>query len=180
MPGPRPRVSRPATQFCRYEDPQGRRCRRIATVEGGFCRQCAITLRLDLGQSPLGRVVGALDREIMRSRDPMVRAFGDLLSEFLRSPAQPPPQQRRAPGPGPRPSSPPRQPPPPPRRPPPDPTIEARRILGFDPTQKLTPELIAARKKALARLFHPDVEGGSVDAMARVNNAADVLLAKLS
>lgn len=78
-----------------------------------------------------------------------------------------------------RPQSPPGSPPPPPRqkRPVSQETITpsaARTILGFAQTQPLTVESVKERKRALASMFHPD-KGGSVEAMQRVNAAADVL-----
>lgn len=184
MPRPSPRESHPQSRFCRYEDRQGKRCRRIATVDGALCREHAITLRMELEGSPMERVIGAIDREITKSRDPVVRAFGQFVSGLFSQPPRPPPRS------GPRPNGqangrthqqangqanarPPRQPPV-------NPQLEARRVLGFDPNQPLTAELVKARKKALGQLFHPDKQGGSTDAMARVNDAADVLLANLS
>lgn len=55
---------------------------------------------------------------------------------------------------------------------------DPRVILGFPPDAKLTPEIVKQRRKDLANLFHPD-HGGSVEAMRRVNMAADALLASL-
>lgn len=73
------------------------------------------------------------------------------------------------------------QAPPPP--PPEDPRIEierkARHILGFKPRDALTEDVIKDRRRKLAKKFHPDVAGGSVERMAAVNDAADVLLAAL-
>jgi hypothetical protein len=70
--------------------------------------------------------------------------------------------------------------PPPPRQPPPPRRNgqAARQVLGFPADLKLTPEIVKARKRKLAELFHPD-KGGSPDAMRRVNQAADELLANL-
>lgn len=53
-------------------------------------------------------------------------------------------------------------------------------ILGFEPAEILTIERVQDRKKALAKVFHPDLHGGSEAQMKRVNAAADVLLAKLA
>lgn len=41
-------------------------------------------------------------------------------------------------------------------------------------------ERIQKRKQALARVFHPDMQGGSEAQMKRINQAADLLLGKLS
>jgi hypothetical protein len=56
--------------------------------------------------------------------------------------------------------------------------IDARTVLHFGPTEKLTSELIKKRRKVLATMCHPD-RGGSAEAMAKVNAAADVLLKNL-
>jgi hypothetical protein len=47
-----------------------------------------------------------------------------------------------------------------------------REILGIRPDQVVTPELIRARQRELARLHHPDA-GGSSERMAEINAAAD-------
>lgn len=53
--------------------------------------------------------------------------------------------------------------------------VEARAVLHFGADQKLTPALIKARKRDLAKMVHPDT-GGDTGAAARINAAADVLL----
>ncbi len=78
-------------------------------------------------------------------------------------PQQPPPRRPAAP------------PPPPPRV---DPLAEARGVLHFGPTEKLTREIVKRRRKDLAAMCHPD-KGGSVESMQRVNAAADALLKAL-
>jgi hypothetical protein len=74
---------------------------------------------------------------------------------------------------------------PPPRSPPPQqppqaaPAIAAaRKVLGFGPREPLTRPIVKARQRELARTHHPDA-GGSNEAMAKVNRAADDLLAQL-
>lgn len=52
--------------------------------------------------------------------------------------------------------------------------------MGFEPAEPLTMEKVQKRKQALARVFHPDMQGGSEVQMKRVNAAADLLLAKLA
>lgn len=170
-------------------DLEGPRCRRIATVRGeGFelCREHAILMSgpVESG-SGLHGFIAAIDREISRTaaRDPLVAAAVNMIGNLFRpssapSPGHAPPgsaspwsQPHRA---GPRPP-----PPPPPSSPPPDPTAQARIVLGFEPTERLTREMVSDRKKALARVFHPDMAGGSEAHMKRINQAADVLLAKL-
>jgi hypothetical protein len=51
--------------------------------------------------------------------------------------------------------------------------------LGFEPGEPLTKEKVNKRKQALARVFHPDMAGGSEAQMKRINAAADLLLANL-
>jgi hypothetical protein len=70
-------------------------------------------------------------------------------------------------------------PPAPQPAPPPTPEGDPRIVLGFEPGDKLSKEIIKERKKALAALFHPDRPGGSTLAMKRVNEAADKLLCSL-
>ncbi len=138
----------------------------------------------------MAEMIGAADRVASRhGTSPLIQIVtgalnGVLANMFTRGQQQHQQQAqaraRAAPPPG---SPPPRsQPPPqPPRRPPPpDPTLRAREILGFEPTERITAEMVNDRKKKLARVFHPDMQGGSEAQMKRVNQAADVLLAKLA
>lgn len=141
--------------------------------------------------------MGELDRAISRSKDPFVKALGAMAADLLsgaggadriplprdlreqiarmraqmaadaRARGQQPPHSRSAPPP--RPSSP----------PPPDPLVEARRVMGFEPTDVLTKEIVGKRKQALAKVFHPDLPSGSAEQMKRINQAADLILAKL-
>jgi hypothetical protein len=72
-----------------------------------------------------------------------------------------------------------RQAPPPPRGP--DPRIaiaKARQTLGFNPTDKLTEDMVKKRHRELARKHHPD-RGGSVARMQEINAAVDQVLATL-
>lgn len=167
-------------------DLEGPRCRRIATVHGeGFqlCREHALILEGEVESgSSLHGVIAAIDREISRTaaRDPVVGAFVGMIGNLFR----PQPPGRVPPGFVP-PSSrqhPPGAPPPPPRpasSPPPDPSAHARIVMGFEATEPLTRDKVSDRKKALARVFHPDLAGGNEAHMKRINQAADVLLAKL-
>jgi hypothetical protein len=101
----------------------------------------------------LDRIAGAFDRAINRGFGPM----GDAT------------QPRR-----------PQAPPPPPPRQKPDYQRVARQLLGIPPNTPLTKELIQVRRRACAKLYHPDNHGtGSTEQMARVNRAADILLASL-
>jgi curved DNA-binding protein CbpA len=55
----------------------------------------------------------------------------------------------------------------------------ARVILGWAADQAITVELVNKRRRDLAKKFHPDRQGGSVEKMQEINAAADVLLAEL-
>lgn len=68
---------------------------------------------------------------------------------------------------------------PPPRPPPPPapPRRTAREILHFDEGETLTREAIEQRRRDMAKIFHPDRQGGSTKAMQAINAAADELLA---
>lgn len=57
----------------------------------------------------------------------------------------------------------------------------AREVMGFSEDTELTAELISKRRKALAKIYHPDVPDaqGSPEAMQRINEAADELLGEL-
>lgn len=182
----RPGPSRPAAVRCRYSDGR-RRCTKNATIEDGLCRQHALELEAELDGSDL---IDNIDRMLtQRGHQPIGEIVGGIFDNVING-VLGRLQQAAMPGSPPGPSSPPRsssrasQRPPPssPPRPPPqvDPTIRAREILGFEPTERLTTEIVRARKQALAKVFHPDKQGGSDAQMKRVNAAADALLAKLS
>jgi hypothetical protein len=166
-------------------------------VGGGLCRQHAIVLELELEQASVTeRVIGIIDRKASRSSgDPLLdmiaKAVGGVLGGIFASDQRAAEERRRRAGLPPRPSQPPPPFPgagtshPPPNSPPrpPDPqrqALRAREILGFEPTEALTTEKVQKRKQALARVFHPDMQGGSEAQMKRINLAADVLLARLS
>lgn len=193
----RPRAARPQTDRCRYADRAGDRCRRVATMDGGFCRQHALALELELDDGPAMGVLGIVDRMLTsRGRAPLGTAFGSILGGLIDEAVNSPrlermvpraqldemlrrvqaqhaaAAQRRPPGP-----PPPRAAPPPPRV---DPLLAAREVLGFEPAEALTRERVQERKKALARVFHPDMPGGSKAAMQRVLTSADALLAKMA
>lgn len=203
----RPRPAYPQTARCRYVDDGGGRCRRVATVSGGFCRQCAVALELDLERgSGADRLIGTMDRILARgARDPALSQlgafFGGVLGATLIHRAPPAFQQplrqaasvveaqvraraRAAAAAQPPPGAP-RAAPPPPK--PPTAAEEkraailaARVVMGFEPDEKITVELVKERKRALAGVFHPDRQHGSTKQMQRVNGAADVLLAALA
>jgi len=52
----------------------------------------------------------------------------------------------------------------------------AKRVMGFAESEPITADQVKDRRKELARRYHPDRPGGSVDKMQQINAAADVLL----
>lgn len=50
-------------------------------------------------------------------------------------------------------------------------------VLGLPKTA--TVDQVQARRKQLAEIYHPDREGGNLDAMKLVNNAADEIVRKM-
>jgi hypothetical protein len=183
----RPRAE-PQTRRCRYvfED-DGKRCARVATVPGGFCRSCAAIITFDL-PTPVGRKLGAVDRELAQRHDPISSAFGTIMDAMfgMFSPSSPSPSRgssgsARPDAPPPHPGS--RSSPPPPPRPPPpkpNPVRAALTILGFESIDGLTVERVKQRKQALAKVFHPDLPTGSANQMRLVNQASDVILRELA
>lgn len=131
-------------------------------------------------------IIGKIDRMLVQhGQQPIAVMFTGVVDGIMgrifgaqQRAAQPLPHSSQQPPPSSRSSPPPR--PPPPRPNSPDPTIRAREILGFEPNERLTVELVRARKQALAKIFHPDAKGGSDAQMKRINAAADALLVKLS
>ena len=59
------------------------------------------------------------------------------------------------------------------------PKFDPRIIMGFVEGEKLTKDGVNARYKALARVYHTDLHGGSDEAMKRLNVARDALLKRL-
>lgn len=55
---------------------------------------------------------------------------------------------------------------------------EARRLLGVG--DDADADAIRAARRRLAKAIHPDVDGGSTDAMGALNAAADIVLAQLA
>ncbi len=58
--------------------------------------------------------------------------------------------------------------------------LAARQVMGFTASEILTEDQIRDRKKTLARRFHPDRRGGSLEQMKTVNAAADILLQSIA
>lgn len=152
----------------------------MATVSGGFCRHHALALELELDrESPLDRILEIADRALAGQlrKDQVAQAIsgmvGGWVGQMMQGIPQPQPRQRiagAAPPPRARPQAP----------PPPDPAIEAKRqariTLGFEEGERITADMVKERKRALARVFHPDTGKGSVAHMQRINQAADLLL----
>lgn len=179
---------------CRYKE-DGRRCRRNGTGEPELCaahrkivedaaRRAAGAGAV--GMPPFGGAIGEAIHTLMNGgrlkRDTLDRAAAELLASLGIGAAaftqRPPP-----------PTTPPQWPPfgfgqQQPRQPPPDPRElerararrDARQVLGFTASEPLTEEQIKARRRELALKVHPDRQGGSARDMARVNDAADILL----
>lgn len=184
------------TSRCRFTDEYGR-CRRIATVDGQFCRSCAIILQENLeADHPLADVLERVDRFFSdNNQNEVVRGVTGILegilaprlkrqerisreqfdrwqiaaARVLRARQQ---KGRRRP-----------RPMPPPVRPapaPPDPALLAREVLGIEADDHLTADLLKQRYRALAAVFHPDKAGGSVARMQKLNRARDVLIRELA
>jgi hypothetical protein len=111
-----------------------------------------------------GAFAGVLQDAIYRGIDSIMAG---VASRGAPPRSGPPPRSGTAP------RSAPRSPPPPPS--PARELAQARAVMGFDLDQKLTLQDVAERRRELARIFHPDRKGGSVERMQRINNAADVL-----
>jgi hypothetical protein len=103
---------------------------------------------------------------------------GSSVGDEVRSRFRPPAGFQPPQGWTPRPSSP---PPPPPRE---DPRevearkqfVQAKKVMGFAESEPITADDVRERKKVLARKYHPDRKGGSLERMQQINAAADVLL----
>ena len=54
-----------------------------------------------------------------------------------------------------------------------------REVLGFRPDERVTRDMVSARRRELARKAHPDA-GGSEGQMSEINAAADLALVELS
>ena len=154
---------------CAFKD-GGRRCGRNGFGNPALCRAHAIQATVDGKQiefsedSPLFEILNMADRAFSRSNNDFLKQVGNLFGEMLSGAAHqtrvPEPEPQKAPE-------------------PPQPLEDARVVLGFAPDEQLTASSVKARKKQLARIFHPDQPTGSLHAMKRVNEAADKLLKDL-
>lgn len=193
---PRPKAPRPQTQRCRFADDHYGRCRSIATVDG-FCQRHAHELEEEVQhRSPLESLIESVGGWFgsgtgrRRRNEPMVdmdaviadgiRAVTGMAADHIRQRAaahqapgvhgaragQAPPRQRVAPE-----------------------AIAARKaniaargVMGFDPDEPLTEDMIKGRRRDLARVWHTDNAAAQKDPtreamMRKINGAADLLLA---
>ncbi len=98
-----------------------------------------------------------------------VRDFIDRAARAIEQPPHEPPRPRRPRA---------RRIPPPRRAPRPNPLSLARTIMHFGATEPLTQQKISKRRRELAAITHPD-KGGSTQAMAQLNRAAELLIQSL-
>lgn len=61
----------------------------------------------------------------------------------------------------------------------PAPAMGWRDVFGFGADRPVTVDAVQGRYRVLARQYHPDVAGGSVEEMTRINAARDAALAEL-
>lgn len=195
MPAAKPATgkSRRAEQ-CVYTEDSGdgrRRCRRSGLGNPPLCNPHKIafaeTIKASEGRKFGGGIADLFDRVINGkkvNRKVIENAFDDVAQWAAAGAAQQTGQGRAGPfRPAPGFPFPPNWRPTPPR-PPVDPRIaeqkrakqRARIVLGFTPTEALSPEVIKERRKEMARAHHPDKAGGSTQKMQEVNAAADCLL----
>lgn len=195
-PSRKPRRAAPATRRCKYVSPRGERCSRIATIDGELCSRCADLLEdeisassliddLATGRVSIGDVISGAVSSLFQQWAGGSEAW-QTIDEVARQAAQ----RARRTAPRPRAGSPPGSPGsrssqrPPPRSPP---DVElakrlraARITLGLSATGPLNERAIGERRKALARIYHPDRPGGSTAQMQKINEAADLLIAHLA
>ena len=153
MPGARRRARR-----CAYTE-HGRRCRRSGFGEPPLCRlhlRVVEEIEEESPESPYDAIfgmVGDFFRSVMSEGEP----WPDIMARGQEPRSrQPPPAAAPAPA--------------------RNGELKARRIMNFGPRDRLSSALINQRRRELARIHHPD-HGGATDAMQRVNEAADALLA---
>ena len=164
---------------------RGRRCRRSGDGDPPVCSAHAIAFAeaaKATGRKPGEAIADVIDTILTggRLRKKQVKAAWNDVAEILKN-AQP--------GGGPTFHPPPGWKPPagwsvPRAEPPRDPrAVEAERefraaklLLGFAESQPITADMVKERKKELARRYHPDRPGGSLEKMQEINAAVDVLL----
>lgn len=197
MPAAKPATgkSRRAEQ-CVYTEDSGdgrRRCRRSGLGNPPLCNPHKIafaeTIKASEGRKFGGGLADLFDRVVNGkkiNRKVIEHAFDDVAAWAAAGATA----QQGAPRTGPfRPAAgfpfpPGWRPSPSPPPPPVDPRIAAQKqarqrariVLGFTPTEALSPEVIKERRKEMARAHHPDKAGGSTTKMQEINAAADCLL----
>lgn len=170
---------------CVYKE-SGRRCRRSGTGEPPICaaHQIAFAEAAQQQQRPArGAIYDLFESVLLGKKVTRKKAekawgeFGQILDDTIRTQV---PNFVPPPGFQPPPNWMPRQAQPPPE----DPQVleakrefaAAKRLLGFADTQPITADDVRERKKQLARKYHPDRPGGSLETMQKINAACDVLL----
>ena len=172
-------MPRRATRLrCSYRE--GRhQCQRLGRGDPPLCDIHELIEEEDYDEEILETVRDAIADGVSQLADALQDVFGRVLQPRPAHrpdgwPKMPPPEQKRARN-G-------KKTPPPPPQPEPPPAVDhtdPREILGFEPGQKLTRELVKARQRDLAKILHPD-KGGASRAFARMNLAAKALLDELS
>lgn len=194
---PPKRQRKPRAPKCSYFE-DGRRCPKDGVGNPPLCPPHAATLRAasEAPYNPLRNVVEAVKTGKPVSAGDVISAAADLFATMLGgrpiapptvehedAPRQPPPSsggwspfgawwqaQQQQQG---------RQAPPPPRA---DELLAARaaarKIFGWKSDHRLDADELKKRYRDLAKRNHPD-RGGSVEKMARVNAAMDILTAEL-
>lgn len=174
-----PRRASTQNQCCYKE--RGRKCRRTGTGNPPLCQPHKIAFQEAARAATEPRMPGARVFDLFESmltgkrvsRKNIEAAWVDA-QDFLRQ--QVPMPDGAGGGWTPPPSSSP---------PPPDPLADARRefenaklTMGFARDQRITASDVHDRRKQLARKWHPDLPGGSLEKMQEINAAAEVLLRK--
>lgn len=151
----------PRPKRCSYISEDGDRCPRPPGVDTDLCRlHEAQEMIQELAshqdvQDALGRLGAAFEGATIGRVARLIDRAAGFVDHLGRPNGQPRPTPQPAP----------------PKAPREDPRV----VMGFAPDLKLTPELVKKRRKELARLFHTD-KGGSMEAMKRLNIAAEALL----
>ncbi len=195
MPPPRTharaRARGRARPRCTFVENDGSRCRRNATGTPPMCQ--AHWLVVDQEASP-GRVVADVLRDLINGQRPpraKVAAAASVIFDVIsgaartasapnsgRAPFTPPAGWVPPPGWMPHGANPRHAPPPPP---PPicranecPLCVRARKVLGLASSGTLTPEIVKAQHRKLARKHHPDL-GGRTEDMQKINAAVEQL-----
>ena len=194
MPPRKP--AKPRAPRCCYEE-DGRKCGKPASGTPPICPPHAAILRAaaEMPYNPVAAVVDAVKNGRPVNLGDVVAGAADLFATMFagRSPyaagagaaPRPPPSSSSGPTPPPGAGWDPfgawqqrREQQPPPREDPTAARAAARRTFGWPPGKKFTADELKARFRELAKKNHPD-RGGSVQKMAQVNDAMDVLTEEL-